>query len=211
MTRMKIGVAAVAFVAMSAGPAVAQSATPAAAQSPLADAARREAARREAIKARKVPVYTNEDLNQLPPRPAPVRPVAPSGTRVTTLGPGGDTASDAAQEPDAARAEAGQTQAPAAESARGTEEKWRARITAARDNLSRAKLFAEALQSRVNALSTDFVSRDDPAQRQQLFEDRQKALDEMARVKEEIAGFEKEIAAIQEEARRLNVPPGWLR
>ena len=38
----------------------------------------------------------------------------------------------------------------------------------------------EALQSRVNALSTDFVNRDDPFQRAKIAEDRQKALSEMS-------------------------------
>ncbi len=72
-------------------------------------------------------------------------------------------------------------------------------------------MFAEALQSRINALSVDFVNRDDPAQRQQIFEQRQKALDEMNKVQAEIAGFRQEIAAIEDEARRAGVPAGWLR
>lgn len=193
MTTMKISVVAV-LALMASG-------APAAAQSPLAEAARREAARREAIRAASIPVYTNEDLSRLPARPAPPQPVPVSPTRVATLGPGGDTPAGAAGELPAA------PPAPA----RGTEEEWRTRITTARTNLARARTFAEALQSRVNALSTDYVNRDDPAQRQQVYEDRQKALDEMARVQAEIAAFEKEIADIQDEARRLNVPPGWLR
>ena len=197
MTTMKISVVAVLALMAAVAPAVAQS--------PLAEAARREAARREAVRATSIPVYTNEDLNRLPERPAPARPVPVSPTRVTTIGPGGDTGGTRAA------AAQGEGQAAPAASARGTEEQWRARITAARANLSRARMFAEALQSRVNALSTDYVSRDDPAQRQQLFEDRQKAIEEMSRVQAEIAGFEKEIAGIEEEARRLNVPPGWLR
>lgn len=195
MTTMKISVVAVLALMASGAPAVAQS--------PLADAARREAARREAIRAASIPVYTNEDLSRLPARPAPPQPVPVSPTRVTTLGPGGDT-------PEAAAA-AGETPAAPAAPARGTEEQWRTRITTARTNLARARTFAEALQSRVNALSTDYVNRDDPAQRQQISEDRQKALEEMARVQAEIAAFEKEIADILDEARRLNVPPGWLR
>ena len=91
------------------------------------------------------------------------------------------------------------------------EKYWRERITAARTTLSRARLFAESLQSRINALSADLVNRDDPAQRQKLAEDRQLALDELARVTEEIAGVTQQIADIEDEARRLRVPPGWLR
>ena len=173
------------------------------AQSPLADAARREAARRQAARSAAIPVYTNQDLDKLPARAAPVVPPLPARdtTTVTTAGVGGATVEGAEQ---AAAAGA----APA--SARG-EEYWRTRITAARSNLSRAIMFAEALQSRINALSTDFTNRDDPAQRQQIFEQRQAALDEMSKVQAEIAAFRQEIGAIEDEARRAGVPAGWLR
>ena len=172
------------------------------AQSPLADAARREAARRQAVRDAAVPVYTNADINRLPERASPVRPRLPAGdTTVTTAGVGGDTLD--AQAPGAA---------PVAEvGPRGDEKTWRTRITTARSNLSRAQIFVEALQSRVNALTVDFTNRDDPAQRQQLFEQRQQALAELSRVQSEIAAFTQEIADIEEEARRLGVPPGWLR
>ena len=177
------------------------------AQSPLADAARREAARRQAMRAVSIPVYTNEDLSRLPARPAPARPRLPaaSETTVTTAGVGGETRDG--QE----AAAAGQPAAPAPLSARGDEKTWRTRITSARSNLGRAVMFAESLQSRINALSTDVVNRDDPAQRQMLFEQREKALAELDRVQSEIAAFTREIADIEEEARRLGVPPGWLR
>ena len=75
----------------------------------------------------------------------------------------------------------------------------------------RAQTFAEALQTRINVLSADFVARDDPAQRAVIATDRQKALAELDRVKQEIAQFTKGIAATQDEARRAGVPPGWLR
>ena len=92
-----------------------------------------------------------------------------------------------------------------------TEDAWRKRITAARDALSRAQVFAEALQSRINALSTDFVNRDDPAQRNAIAGERQKALAELDRVKQEIVDHQKAITAIQDEARRAGVPAGWVR
>ena len=56
---------------------------------------------------------------------------------------------------------------------------WSARINAARSALERSKIFADALQSRINALTTDFVNRDDPAQRAQLGLERQRALAEL--------------------------------
>ena len=67
------------------------------------------------------------------------------------------------------------------------------------------------LQTRVNSLATDFVNRDDPAQRGVLASERQKALGELDRLKKQIEATKKAIADLEEEARRANVPPGWLR
>lgn len=174
--------------------AVLVSYAPVLAQSPLAEAARREAERRKAVKAAPA-TYTAEDLAKLPPRLAPPVPPKPA-TEVTTIG----TVPAPPAAPAAAAADAPKD-----------EKYWKQRIGSVRTNLSRAEMFAEALQTRINSLSQDFVNRDDPAQRQQIAEQRQKALDELARVQEEIASFKKEIAAIEDEARRLGVPPGWLR
>ncbi len=88
---------------------------------------------------------------------------------------------------------------------------WRGRIGQAREAQRRAEVFAEALQSRINALATDMVNRDDPYQRAKIGDDRQKALAELQRVTNEIEQSKKEIADIEEEARKANVPPGWLR
>ena len=90
-------------------------------------------------------------------------------------------------------------------SARRKRRQWRERVKAERDALERAKMFADALQSRINALTTDFVNRDDPAQRNVIAADRDKALAEMDRVKKEIEQHTKAIADIQEEARRAGV------
>jgi hypothetical protein len=84
-------------------------------------------------------------------------------------------------------------------------------MTAARDNLNRLQTFQDALQTRINSLTADFVNRDDPAQRQVISSDRQKALAELDRVKKDIQETQASIAATEEEARRTNVPPGWLR
>ena len=67
------------------------------------------------------------------------------------------------------------------------------------------------MQTRVNALTTDFVNRDDPAQRGIIERDRQRALTELDRLKKQIVDDQKAITDIEEEARRAGVPPGWLR
>ena len=91
------------------------------------------------------------------------------------------------------------------------EKTWRKRIADARESLQRSQAFADALQSQLNALSTDFVNRDDPIQRQQIANKRDGVVAELDRVKKEVAAQTKAISDIQEEARRAGVPVGWVR
>jgi hypothetical protein len=88
---------------------------------------------------------------------------------------------------------------------------WRARIDTAREDLRKGEMFRDALQSRINGLTADFTARDDPYQRAQIADERQKALAELARVNTDIDKAKKAINDIQEEARRANVPAGWVR
>ena len=111
----------------------------------------------------------------------------------------------ATAKPDPAKAAA------AEEGPKKDEKYWRGRITAAQQTLARDKVMLEALQSRVNALNTDFANTSDPAQRALVESNRKTALAEMDRVNRDIATQTKEVANIQDEARKANVPPGWLR
>jgi SMC interacting uncharacterized protein involved in chromosome segregation len=88
---------------------------------------------------------------------------------------------------------------------------WKAKITAAREDLRRGEMFRDALQSRINGLTTDFAARDDPSQRAQIGDERQKALAELDRVNQDIEKARKAISDIEEDARKANVPPGWIR
>ena len=88
---------------------------------------------------------------------------------------------------------------------------WKTRMLQAREAQRRSEMFAEALQSRINGLTTDVVNRDDPYQRARLADDRQKALAELQRVTGEIEQAKKDIVDLEEEARKAGVPPGWLR
>lgn len=159
----------------------------------LAEVARAEEARRKTTR-KAAKVYTNGDL-QPDPRSAQPLPAAPAG--LSPVPPADMPAAEPAAEPppDPQR----------------DEQYWRTRMTAAREQLERSQLFAEALQSRVNALTTDFVNRDDPAQQTVIGADRDKALAELDRVQGEIRDLTRGIAEIEEEARRAGVPPGWLR
>jgi hypothetical protein len=84
-------------------------------------------------------------------------------------------------------------------------------MTALHEALERNRTLADALQSRINALSTDFVNRDDPIQRATIVADRDRALAELERLRKQLIVDEEAIAELQREARRANVPPGWLR
>jgi hypothetical protein len=151
----------------------------------LGELARREQERRKATQS-STKVLTNKDL------PAPK---AGAATPASDPGTAAEPAAPAEPQPGSEKDESW----------------WRNRINAARESLRRNEAFAEALQSRVNGLSTDFVNRDDPYQRAKIGEDRQKALAELERVKAEIALGKKQIEDIEEEARKSGVPPGWLR
>jgi hypothetical protein len=184
----------------------------------LGDVARKEAERRKTVKA-PGKTYTNDQLKPEPvgSAPPPSAPGPSAGAPAT-----GAPATPSAGAPAAGGSKPGaQAQAPAgaAPGAPGTaaapaakgEAEWKARVQAAKDALSRAQIFAEALQSRINGLSADFTARDDPQQRALVGADRQKSLDELERVKREIQQHTKALADIQEEGRRAGVPAGWLR
>ena len=158
------------------------------AQTPtLGELAKREQERRKAVKA-PTKVLTAE---QVPKTTTPTPATLPSGAPgdVKPEKPAADPKDDPAQQ----------------------EAAWKARMSALREELRRGEMFAEALQTRINSLSADFTSRDDPYQRQKVADERLKSLAELDRVKADIELVKKKIADAEEEARRAGVPPGWLR
>ena len=182
-----------AAVRMLTGMALAVALGATASAQSLGELAKKEEARRKAIKS-SGKVLTGESIRSVPAPPSTATapsPPPPAGAAAT--------ASAAAEKP---KPEVDR---------KAQELAWRQRIQAARDALQRSQMFAEALQSRINGLTADFTSRDDPAQRAVVANDRQKALAELDRVKNDVAQQTKAIADIQEEARRAGVPPGWLR
>ena len=164
---------------------------PVASAQSLGDVAKKTESQKKAA-AKPGKVYTNGDLPKTDPAatPAPA-PTAPAAAP-------------------AANAQPAPEEKPA-DGPKKDEAYWRGRVTEIRDNLQRAKMFQEALQTRINSLSADYASRDDPAQRGVVSSDRQKALAELDRVKKEIKDFEKALSDLEDEARRAGVPPGWLR
>lgn len=172
----------------------------------LADVARKEEERRK-TQAPATKVYTNKDLGEAPPATMPAPAVG--GSTGASSSAGSTTSSAAKDDQKDAKDDKKDVKDDKSE-ARG-QAYWSKRMKAAQETLDRDSTFAAALQSRISALTTDFVNRDDPAQRTTIERDRQKAIAELERLKKQVVDDRKAISDIEEEARRAAVPPGWLR
>jgi len=155
----------------------------------LADVARKEEARRKDVK-KPSRVITNKDLkasdNVAPPAPAEGQAPAPADNTDKT--------------------DDGQPKAEASD-----EQVWRQKMADARTALERSQMHLDALQNRIDGLWAQFTAHDNYVERERIEADRKKALAEYDRVKAEIEDQKKAIADLEEQARRANVPPGWLR
>ena len=167
----------------------------------LADIAKKEEDRRKAVAAPSK-VYTNKDLN---PAPAGSPPPAPAATKPP------DEAKGSEADAKAAGPKSGETADPADKGPVKDQAYWSTKLKTLQDALARDQNYADAMQTRINALTTDFVNRDDPAQRAVIERDRQKSITELARLNKSMADTRKSIADLFEAARRAGVPPGWLR
>jgi hypothetical protein len=164
----------------------------------LADVAKKEEERRKSLP-RPAKVYTNKDLGAVPAGPPPAA--------------AGDS-KDAKSAQDPKDATAAKDVAPADAKDKGEKKDqayWAGKQKSLRDQIDRDQGYADAMQTRINALTTDFVNRDDPAQKRLIEIERLKALAELARLKKAVMDGNKALADFQEDARRAGVPPGWLR
>jgi hypothetical protein len=192
----------------------------AAAQS-LADVAKREEDRRKDIKAPSK-VLTNQDLSPAPSAGTPANTEPAGGGAKTGEA---DATKDAAKDKDSKDSKDAKDKAAKdqdkAKDAKDKDAKdkepvkdqkyWSGRLKTLQDSLSRDQTFSDALQSRINALTRDFVNEADPIKQRRIASDRQKAIDELDRLKKQIADDKKALSDFDEEARRAGVPPGWLR
>lgn len=162
----------------------------------LAEVARQEEARRKSTK-KATKVFTNANLAAADAPSVPPSTVRTSSGNVTPSNtsptiPGG--------------------QAPPVNKADMKDQAyWQGRISQARTTLSRTQMFADSLQTKINSLRTDFVNRDNRVEREKIQQDLNTSLAELERLKKEIDAQQKAITAIEDEARRANVPSGWLR
>lgn len=189
MHRHKAAIVIVASLLVGAVPLYAQT---------LGELARRaEESRKAATKGTKT--YTNSDAGNVPAATVTSTPIAAPST--PTPPP---------------TAQAGQSvQTPGQTPAQGTVQKdqayWGGRLKELQTQLDRDIAFRSALQVQINSLTTDFVNRDDPAQRSTIEQERNRALAELDRLAKAVETDSKAIADFEEEARRAGVPPGWLR
>ena len=168
----------------------------------LGDVARQEEVRRKDIKA-PAKVYTNKDLGPVPE--------SSDGT-LSAPGPSAAASSDTAKAPDSTDSkDKGAKDAKDAKDPKKDEAYWAGRKKDLKSKLDTDQTLADALQTRINALNTDFVNRDDPVQRAGIDRDRQKAAAELDRLKKSVAEGKKALSDLDEEARKAGVPAGWLR
>jgi len=162
----------------------------------LGDVARKEEERRKDIKA-PAKVYTNKDLGSVPD--------APSGTFSSPTA-SGSASTEAPKDAASAKSDDAKDKGPTKDQAY-----WSGRKKDLQTKLDSDQTLADALQSRINALNTDFVNRDDPVQRAGIDRDRQKANSELDRLKKSVQDGKKALSDLDEEARKAGVPAGWLR
>jgi hypothetical protein len=164
----------------------------------LAEVARKEEARRKTAR-KATRVLTNANLTPADAVSSP--PSTPAtATGATNASPGNTSPTIS-----------GGTAAPIDKAAMKDQAYWAGRMSEARTTLSRTQMFADSLQTKINSLRTDFTNRDNRVEREKIEQDLNTALAELERLKKEIDAQMKAITAIEDEARRANVPSGWLR
>lgn len=158
----------------------------------LGDISRQEEERRKEVKT-PAKVYTNKDLGAPPPSFAePADASKPAASPAPAAPPVAPAADDKAKDVK-------------------DQKYWSGRKKDLEAKLERDKVLADAMQSRINALTADFAARSDPAQRSVIERDRQRAVAEFDGLQKSIKDDQKALADFDDEARKAAVPPGWLR
>lgn len=162
----------------------------------LADVSRQEEERRKDVKS-SAKVYTNKDLG------APISSATAETSKPSTEQTTPSTTDDKAKE--------GSKDASKDDGGTKDQKYWSSRRKDLESKLERDRVLADAMQSRINALTADFAARSDPAQRSVIEADRKRALGELDTLQKSIKDDQKALADFDEEARKAAVPPGWLR
>jgi hypothetical protein len=158
----------------------------------LGEIAKQEASRRQRIQA-PAKVVTDGDLKPPGALAAPTVPAAPPASAVAL--PSAPSANTPPEPKYVAR----------------DASYWLARMRELRTKRVRYTLLAAALQDRVDGLTRDFDSTPDRRLRSTIDSELQRVRTERNLVAADVASVDKQIFDLEEEARRSNVPPGWLR
>jgi hypothetical protein len=174
----------------------------------LADVARKEAERRKTIQ-KPAKVYTDADLRRYPvATPPEVQPA----DRAAAAGAGNTSAATAENAVAAAGPEtAGAPATPVEPSVDLGEQYWRKLISDARATLARSSSYLVALRERSRALATQFYTLEDPVARNAAAAQRKTVLQDIEHLKQDMVTQEEAIAKIEADARKANIPPGWIR
>jgi hypothetical protein len=182
----------------------------------LADVAKKEGERRQTTKS-STKVYTNGDLKPAGDR-APDAAAAPADASSLADKKSADAKTDARDSKADAKGDGKAVDKSAAKDAKASgddeekgQEYWGGKMHALNEQLERDRMYAEAIQTRINSLTADFSAKDDPAQRAMIADDREKAVSELSRLRKQIEEDKDAIGNLEEEARHASVPPGWLR
>ncbi len=180
----------------------------------IADLARRERAR-TAREGKSAKVFTNDDVNSLPPStPAP----PPTPAKVAPGKPAGAPAKETkeAKEGAPAKPAAGkEEEKPAEDDAKkkaDLEKDYRARFAKLRENLAYEQKRLDVLQRELNLMQTQFYSDPNVALREQTFRTQiNQRTQEIEQQKAAIVKAEQAISDLEEELRKKGLPAGWSR
>jgi hypothetical protein len=91
------------------------------------------------------------------------------------------------------------------------ESSWRRRVQELREAIEENRRAIAAAEGRLALLESQAVSRDDPAQQAVLRQQAREALEALTELRRKVVAGEQALSLLLEEARRLGIPPGWLR
>jgi hypothetical protein len=156
-------------------------------------------------------VFTNQDLvgrgGTTQPDPSAGEAKAAGGT-VNVFGPSGEPKPEGEAEAPGASGEGTSSQDP-----KRRMEYWRSESGNRRAAIEGARTQVGALETRLAELQNDLSPTNlaDPNREQTRQAEIAKAREELDAARVALAEAEKSLADLEEEARRLSIPPGWLR
>src|SRR5262249_34432651 len=171
----------------------------------LADVAKKEGERRQTTKS-STKVYTNGDLKPVgDPAPEPAAASADASSSADKKPADAktdgkvDSKADGKGDGKAADKSAAKDAKAGGDGEEKGQEYWGSKMHALNEQLERDRMYAEAIQTRINSLTADFSGKDDPAQRAMIADDREKAVSELSRLRKQIEEDKDAIGNLEEE------------